>query len=173
MTPKQLMLRTRSRGTTTDGPLWLLRHITGIATKRFDPPRMCLDHVIVFDEKSLRCTLRSYFSYHHRSRLRSCLDKDSPDSRPVLSVGKVIAIPEVGGPTPSLRTMRCLTLSGVDPLFEPSGVVGVLSSLFGEPSIAPSKLTDVQPRYSYFTCQPDDVLVLSFLTGKESKIARS
>jgi len=59
--------------------------------------RECLDHVIVFSEESLRHTLRSYFSYYHRSRLHMSLDKDSPDSRPVQSVGEVIAIPEVGG----------------------------------------------------------------------------
>src|SRR5262245_64729369 len=59
--------------------------------------RECLDHVIVFDEKSLRCTLRSYFSYYHRSRVHLSLNKDSPDSRPVQSIGEVIAIPEVGG----------------------------------------------------------------------------
>src|SRR5262249_49027138 len=40
--------------------------------------RECLDHVIVFNEESLRRTLRSYFSYYHRSRLHLSLDKDSP-----------------------------------------------------------------------------------------------
>jgi putative transposase len=59
--------------------------------------RECLDHVIVFNEESLRRTLRSYFFYYHRSRLHLSLDKDSPDSRPVQSVGKFIAFPEVGG----------------------------------------------------------------------------
>ena len=59
--------------------------------------RECLDHVIVFDEESLRRILRSYFSYYHRSRLHLSLDKDSPDSRSVQSVGRVIAFPEVGG----------------------------------------------------------------------------
>ena len=59
--------------------------------------RECLDHVIVFNEESLRRTLRSYFSYYHRSRLHLSLDKDSPDSRSVQSVGRVIAFPEVGG----------------------------------------------------------------------------
>jgi putative transposase len=59
--------------------------------------RECLDHVIVVDEESLRRTLRSYFSYYHRSRLHLSLDKDSPDSRSVQSVGRVIAFPEVGG----------------------------------------------------------------------------
>ena len=54
--------------------------------------RECLDHVIVFDEDSLRRTLRSYFSYYHRSRLHLSLDKDSPDS----------------GPVQSMRTNRCI-----------------------------------------------------------------
>ena len=56
-----------------------------------------LNHVIIFDEESLRRTLRSYFSYYHRSRLHLSLDKDSPDPRSVQSVGRVIAFPEVGG----------------------------------------------------------------------------
>src|ERR1700741_1434462 len=34
---------------------------------------------------------------YHRSRPHLSLDKDSPDPRPVQSVGIVIAIPEVGG----------------------------------------------------------------------------
>jgi putative transposase len=59
--------------------------------------RECLDHVMVFDEESLRRTLRSYFVYYHRSRLHLSLDRDSPDPRPVQSVGKVIAFSEVGG----------------------------------------------------------------------------
>ena len=59
--------------------------------------RECLDHVIVFDENSLRRALRVYIGYYHRSRLHLSLDKDSPDSRPVQSVGAVIGVPEVGG----------------------------------------------------------------------------
>ena len=59
--------------------------------------RECLDHVVVFDEDSLRCTLRSYFCYYHRSRLYLSLDKDSPDSRSIQSVDETVAIPEVGG----------------------------------------------------------------------------
>ena len=59
--------------------------------------RECLDHVIVLNEESLRRTLVSYLSYYHRSRLHLSLDKDSPDPRPVQSVGEVVAIPEVGG----------------------------------------------------------------------------
>src|SRR5215831_1831498 len=59
--------------------------------------RECLDHVIILNEESLRRTLRSYFSYYHRSRLHLSLERDSPESRPVQSVGRVVAFPEVGG----------------------------------------------------------------------------
>jgi len=57
----------------------------------------CLDPVIIFNEESLRRTLRLYFRYYHGSRLHLSLEKDSPDPRSIQSVGKVIAIPEVGG----------------------------------------------------------------------------
>src|SRR5205809_2909760 len=57
----------------------------------------CLDHVIVLDEEGLRRVLASYLSYYHRSRLHLSLDKDSPDPRPVQSLGTIFAIPEVGG----------------------------------------------------------------------------
>jgi len=59
--------------------------------------RECLDHVLVFSEESLRRALRSYIRYYHASRLHLSLDKDSPDSRAVQSVGKVVAISQVGG----------------------------------------------------------------------------
>jgi transposase InsO family protein len=59
--------------------------------------RECLDHVIVFNEESLRHTIRAYIGYYHRSRLHLSLDRDSPDPRPVQSIGAVIDIPEVGG----------------------------------------------------------------------------
>jgi transposase InsO family protein len=59
--------------------------------------RECLDHVIILNEESLRRTLRSYLSYYHRSRLHLALERDSPDSRSVESVGRIVASPEVGG----------------------------------------------------------------------------
>ena len=49
--------------------------------------RECLDHVIIFDEASLRRTLRSYLRYYHRSRLHLSLHKDSPDP-PAGTVGR-------------------------------------------------------------------------------------
>ena len=59
--------------------------------------RECLDHVIILNEEGLRRVLTSYIRYYHESRLHLSLDKESPDPRPVHSVGNIIAIPEVGG----------------------------------------------------------------------------
>ena len=61
--------------------------------------RECLDHVIVFNEASLRRALRSYFDYYHKSRTHPSLGKDSPDPRPIQAVemGRVVAVPQVGG----------------------------------------------------------------------------
>jgi transposase InsO family protein len=61
--------------------------------------RDCLDHVLVFNERGLRRILKSYFDYYERSRTHLSLAKDAPISRAVQppSLGKVIAIPQVGG----------------------------------------------------------------------------
>ena len=59
----------------------------------------CLDHVIVFDEGSLRRILASYFDYYHRSRTHLSLSKDSLEPRPMQApdMGPVVAISQVGG----------------------------------------------------------------------------
>jgi putative transposase len=59
--------------------------------------RECLDHVIILDEEGLRRVLVSYIRYYHGTRPHLSLDKDPPDPRPVQSVGKIVALPEVGG----------------------------------------------------------------------------
>ncbi len=60
--------------------------------------RECLDHVIVFNENSLRRTLNSYFDYYHRSRTHLSLGKDSPEPRAIQpKMGPVAAVPQVGG----------------------------------------------------------------------------
>jgi putative transposase len=61
--------------------------------------RECLDHVIVWNERSLRRTLHSYFSYYQRSRTHLALGKDCPEPRAVEppEQGRVVAIPQVGG----------------------------------------------------------------------------
>ena len=61
--------------------------------------RDCLDHVIVINEQHLRRILKEYFLYYHRSRTHLSLGKDCPVPRAVdpPEMGKVIALPQVGG----------------------------------------------------------------------------
>ena len=61
--------------------------------------RECLDHVIVWNERSLRRSLRNYFAYYRRSRTHLSLGKDSPEPRPIqpLEMGPVVVLPQVGG----------------------------------------------------------------------------
>ena len=61
--------------------------------------RECLDHVIVFNEISLRRVLRSYIRYYERTRTHLALGKDPPESREVQPPerGVVVKLPEVGG----------------------------------------------------------------------------
>jgi putative transposase len=61
--------------------------------------RECLDHVIVFNEQSLRRHLRGFMDYYHRSRTHLGLQKDTPEARSIqpAEAGRIIAIPEVGG----------------------------------------------------------------------------
>jgi transposase InsO family protein len=61
--------------------------------------RESLDHVIVVGERHLHRILKSYFAYYHRSRTHLSLSKDAPEPRAVHppSMGKVVALPEVGG----------------------------------------------------------------------------
>ncbi len=61
--------------------------------------RECLDHVIVWNERSLRRTLQNYFAYYQRSRTHLSLGKDAPEPRAVEppEQGRVVAIPQVGG----------------------------------------------------------------------------
>ena len=61
--------------------------------------RECLDHVIVFNERSLERTLMSFSSYYHRWRTHLSLGKDAPLGRrpQTPDEGKIIEIREVGG----------------------------------------------------------------------------
>ena len=61
--------------------------------------RECLDHIIVWNERSLRRTLRSYFAYYQDSRTHLALAKDAPESRAVEKPerGRIVVIPQVGG----------------------------------------------------------------------------
>ncbi|MCP4249296.1 MAG: transposase family protein [bacterium] len=61
--------------------------------------RECLNHTIVLNEAHMRRILTSYFEYYHRSRPHLSLERNAPVPRRVEhpAVGKVIAIPQVGG----------------------------------------------------------------------------
>jgi putative transposase len=61
--------------------------------------RECLDHVIVWNERSLRRHLSQYLAYYHVFRTHLGLAKDAPISRPVqpLSVGAILQVAHVGG----------------------------------------------------------------------------
>ena len=61
--------------------------------------RECLDHIIVFNEPSLRRILKAYFEYYEHSRTHLALAKDAPESRAIQPpvMGTVIELPQVGG----------------------------------------------------------------------------
>ena len=61
--------------------------------------RECLDHIIVWNQRSLRRILQSYFAYYERSRTHLALAKDTPEHRAVEQPeqGHVLSIPQVGG----------------------------------------------------------------------------
>jgi putative transposase len=54
---------------------------------------------VIFDERHLRRVLSSYVDYYQRARRHLSLEKDCPDPRTIRlrSVGRIVAIPKVGG----------------------------------------------------------------------------
>jgi len=61
--------------------------------------RECLDHIVVFNESSLRPILKAYFEYYEHSRTHLALEKDAPESRAIQprEDGIVVELPQVGG----------------------------------------------------------------------------
>lgn len=61
--------------------------------------RECLDHVLVFGERSLHRMFGSYADYYHRWRTHLALGKDAPEPRRTQSQleGRVIELRDVGG----------------------------------------------------------------------------
>jgi putative transposase len=61
--------------------------------------RECLDHLIIINEDHLRRILGECFDYYHNSRPHQSLERNSPVPRKIepQAMGKVIAIPQVGG----------------------------------------------------------------------------
>jgi hypothetical protein len=61
-------------------------------------------HIAVLNQRHLRKMLGKYLAYYHRSRTHLALEKDAPEPRAIMRQGAIIAVPQVGGLHPSLRT---------------------------------------------------------------------
>jgi transposase InsO family protein len=59
--------------------------------------RDCLDLVVVFGERHLRHLLGSYQKYYNDARTHLSLNKDTPASRAVQAVGRIVPTPHLGG----------------------------------------------------------------------------
>jgi putative transposase len=61
--------------------------------------RECLDHVIVWNERSLRRHLQRYLTYYHEWRTHLSLDKDAPVPRAAqpTACGAIVSVPHLGG----------------------------------------------------------------------------
>lgn len=61
--------------------------------------RECLDHLIVFTERSLYRHLRTFVDYYHWTRVHLALEKDTPEPRPIQppACGRIVSIPVLGG----------------------------------------------------------------------------
>jgi hypothetical protein len=53
--------------------------------------RECVDHIAVFGERHLRRILRSYALYHNEMRTHRSLRKDTPVSRPIHAIGRIVS----------------------------------------------------------------------------------
>ena len=61
--------------------------------------RECLDHLIVFNERSLHRHLQAFVDYYHQNRVHLALEKDTPEPRPIQppESGRIVSIPVLGG----------------------------------------------------------------------------
>jgi hypothetical protein len=61
--------------------------------------RECLDHVIVWNERSLRPCLQQHLAYYHAWRTHLAPDKDAPVQRPVQprAAAIIVRVPHLGG----------------------------------------------------------------------------
>ncbi len=61
--------------------------------------RECLDHMVVFNERSLYQHLQAFVEYYHRSRIHLALEKDTPAPRPIQTPasGRITSIAVLGG----------------------------------------------------------------------------
>ena len=96
--------------------------------------RGCLDHMVTFNARHLRRVLSSYIDHYHRTRTHLSLDKNCPDSRPIMprSIDKVIALQRVGA---------CITATNVS--LPDSSLHCVINS--SNPSDTPCRKIPVAP----------------------------
>ena len=61
--------------------------------------RECLDHLIVFNERSLHRHLQAFVDYYHRNRVHLALEKDTPEPRLIQPPerGRIVSIQVLGG----------------------------------------------------------------------------
>jgi len=59
--------------------------------------RKSLDHLVVFGEAHLRDVLKTHASYYNKVRPHLSLAKDAPDFRRMQKIGRIAAIPILGG----------------------------------------------------------------------------
>ena len=59
--------------------------------------RESLDHLVVLGEAHLRDVLKAYASYYNKVRPHLSLDKDAPDFRATQKIGRIAALPILGG----------------------------------------------------------------------------
>ena len=59
--------------------------------------REFLDHFIIHNESHLREILKEYFYYYNKFRTHLGLDKDTPENRPIESIGNISSIPILNG----------------------------------------------------------------------------
>ena len=59
--------------------------------------RESLDHLIVFGEARLRAVVKAYASSYNEVRTHLSIDRDAPDFRRTQKIGRIAAIPILGG----------------------------------------------------------------------------
>jgi transposase InsO family protein len=59
--------------------------------------RECVDHIVALSEQHLRRFVKSYASYYNTARTHRSLAKDTPVSRPVQRIGRIVSNALVGG----------------------------------------------------------------------------
>jgi hypothetical protein len=59
--------------------------------------RECLNHYVIVNARHYQKNAACYFRYYHDPRTHLSLGKQCPFPREALSVGKIVAIPQLGG----------------------------------------------------------------------------